>query len=129
MSDYIYYVNGEFVPAGAAAVGPQRPGPCAATAFDLLRTYGAVPFGLRAHLSGATFRRQIDLALPWTLDEIETIVRDTLAQNDATDVTVRIVVTGGASPNFITPQQHPSLIVALAPVKATRRARTNAAPA
>lgn len=120
MSDYIYYVNGEFVPAGAAAIGLNDLGLVRGYGvFDLLRTYGAAPFGLRAHLERLQrSARQIDLALPWTLDEIETIVRDTLAQNDATDVTVRIVVTGGASPNFITPQQQPSLIVMLAPVKA-----------
>jgi hypothetical protein len=38
---------------------------------------------------------QIDLALPWPLDEIEATVQATLAHNDPTDVTIRIIVTGG----------------------------------
>ena len=57
------------------------------------------------------------MALPGTLDEIEAVVWRTLAQNDATDVTVRIIVTGGVSPDFIKPAQQPSLIVMLASVK------------
>ena len=119
MSDYIYFINGEFVPAGAAGVGLNDLGLVRGYGvFDLLRTYGAAPFGLRAHLERLQrSAAQIDLALPWSLDEIEAIVHRTLAQNDPTDVTIRIVVTGGASSNFITPENRPSLIVMLAPVK------------
>ena len=119
MNDYLYYVNGEFVPAGAAAVALNDLGFVRGYGvFDLFRTYGTVPFGLRAHLERLQrSASQIDLTLPWTLDEIEAIVRRTLAHNDATDVTVRIIATGGASLNFITPAQQPSLIVMLASVK------------
>ena len=42
---------------------------------------------------------------------------ETLARNDATDVTVRIVVTGGPSANFITPGDRPGLLVMVAAVK------------
>lgn len=119
MSDYIYFINGEFVPAATAGVGLNDLGLVRGYGvFDLLRTYGTAPFGLRAHLERLQrSAAQIDLALPWSIDEIEAIVQRTLAQNDPTDVTIRIVVTGGASSNFITPENRPSLIVMLAPVK------------
>src|SRR5690606_5090042 len=120
MSDYIYYVNGEFVPAGAAAVGLNDLGLVRGYGvFDLLRTYGAAPFGLCAHLERLQrSARLFDHALQWSLAEIELCYCVTMAQKDAPDDTIRIVVTCGASPNFITPQQQPSLIVMLPPVKA-----------
>jgi branched-chain amino acid aminotransferase len=58
----------------------------------------------------------IDLDLPWSADEIEGIVHQTMARNDPTDVTIRIIATGGQSPNFMVPTERPSLAVMLAPV-------------
>jgi branched-chain amino acid aminotransferase len=119
MSDYIYYVNGEFIPASAAQIGLNDLGFVRGYGvFDVLRTYGATPFGLRAHLERLQrSAAQIDLPLPWSLVELESIVGETLARNDATDVSIRIVLTGGPSANFITPGDRPGLLVMLAAVK------------
>jgi branched-chain amino acid aminotransferase len=118
-SDYLYYVNGEFIPASQAAVGLNDLGLVRGYGvFEVLRTYGARPFGLRAHLDRLAYSAaQIELALPWSLDAIAAIVMETLARNAATDVTVRIIVTGGPSSSFLMPEDEPSLLVMLAPVK------------
>ncbi|HQY95161.1 aminotransferase class IV [Caldilinea sp.] len=117
--DYLYYVNGEFTPSSQAAIGLNDLGLVRGYGvFEVLRTYGPRPFGLRAHLERLQHSAmQIDLALPWPLDEIEATVQATLAHNDPTDVTIRIIVTGGASSNFLIPEDRPSLLVMLAPVK------------
>lgn len=119
MTDYIYYVNGEFVPAIAATIGVNDLGLVRGYGvFEVLRTYGITPFRLREHL--ARLQRsasQIDLALPWSSADLEQIVYATLAHNDPTDVTIRIIVTGGASAGFLMPDSAPSLLVMLAPVK------------
>ena len=117
--DYLYYVNGEFTPSSQAAIGLTDLGLVRGYGvFEVLRTYGPRPFGLRAHLERLQHSAmQIDLALPWSLDEIEATVQATLARNNPTDVTIRIIVTGGASSNFLLPEGRPSLLVMLAPVK------------
>lgn len=119
MTDYLYYVNGAFTPASQAAIGLNDLGLVRGYGvFEVLRTYGECPFGLRAHLDRLAYSAaQIELALPAPLPEIEAIVMETLARNAARDVTIRIIVTGGASSSFLMPEDHPTLLVMLAPVK------------
>ena len=105
MSEFVYYVNGIFTPASQAAVALNDLGLVRGYGvFDVLRTYGRAPFCLREHLERLQrSAAQIDLPLPWSLAELTAIVHATLARNEAVDVTVRIVVTGGASPGFLLP--------------------------
>lgn len=119
VDELIYYVNGEYVPAAEGVLPLSDLGIVRGYGvFDLLRTYGPVPFRLREHLLRLQSScRQIGLDLPWSLDELEAIVTETYARNDnLPDASIRIVVTGGVSANFMTPQQHPSLAVMITPV-------------
>jgi branched-chain amino acid aminotransferase len=85
--------------------------------FDLLRTYGQTPFTLREHIHRLeNSAQQIGLALPWSTEQLERIVLDTYAANEIDDAAIRIVVTGGPSDNFMTPQNRPSLVVMVNPV-------------
>lgn len=117
--EYLYYINGKFVPAGQAALRLDDLGLVRGYGvFELLRTYGVQPFGLQAHLERLQrSAAQVELTLPWSLADLEAIVRETLARNDPTDVTIRIIVTGGASSNFLMPEGRPSLLVMLAAIK------------
>ncbi|GIK73921.1 MAG: branched chain amino acid aminotransferase [Chloroflexota bacterium] len=117
--DYLYYVNGNFAPASQASLRLDDLGLVRGYGvFEVLRTYGVRPFGLRAHLERMQrSAAQIELDLPWSLAEIEAIVEETLARNDPTDVTIRIIATGGASSSFLMPEGRPSLLVMLAAVK------------
>ncbi|MFZ4849175.1 MAG: aminotransferase class IV [Caldilinea sp.] len=115
----IYYVNGRFLPAAQAALGVDDLGLVRGYGvFEVLRTYGVRPFGLRAHLERLQrSAAQIELALPGSLEEIGQIVEATLAQNDGCDVTARVIVTGGSSGTFLMPEDRPSLLVMVEPVR------------
>jgi branched-chain amino acid aminotransferase len=118
MSELTYYVNGEFVPATAATLPLNDLGIVRGYGvFDLLRTYGTTPFRLRDHIRRLeSSASQIALALPWSTEELEDVVLRTYARNPIPDASIRIVVTGGPSDNFITPQGKPSLAVMVHPV-------------
>ena len=118
MGELTYYVNGTFVPADEAALPLNDLGIVRGYGvFDLLRTYGTVPFRLRDHIHRLeSSASQIALALPWSTEELEDIVLQTYARNEIADASIRIVVTGGPSTNFMTPQGKPSLVVMVHPV-------------
>lgn len=120
MSELVYYVNGSFVPAEQAVLPLNDLGIVRGYAvFDLLRTYGRVPFRLTDHVarlqrSAAT----IGLDLPWRAPELEALIGATYARNpDVGDAALRIIVTGGPSADYMTPQQRPSLVVMVHPIK------------
>lgn len=121
MTPYTYYINGKFVPADEAAIPFSDTGFVRGYGvFDFLRTYGRAPFRLADHLrrlqASAT---AIDLPIPWSLEELEAIVYETLAHNpEAQDVSIRLVVTGGHSPGFLMPGGEPTLIVMIAGLNA-----------
>ena len=123
MTDFLYYINGAFVPAPEAAVAAGDLGLVRGYGvFDVLRTYQRVPFALRRHLERlARSAQQIDLPLPASLDELEALVHTTLAHNATVeptrDVTIRLIVTGGASAGFLLPDGAPSLLILVAPVR------------
>lgn len=86
--------------------------------FDFMRTYnGGQPFHIEAHVA-RLFRSAalIDLAMPWTPDEVIAITRETIARNDSPEFNVRIVVTGGDSPGFLMPEGRSRLLVMVTPV-------------
>ncbi len=119
-TDFVYYVNGEFVPAATAAFALNDLGIVRGYGvFDVLRTYGPVPFALRQHLERLQrSAAALELPLPWSLAQLEEIVHATLARNGHPhDVSVRLVLTGGVSSNFLMPEDNPSLAVILAPVR------------
>ena len=76
--------------------------------FDYLCTYRGQPFELRAHLERLErSASQIYLELPHSLDEMDDLVREALARNSdclKPEATIRLVVTGGPSPNHLTPK-------------------------
>lgn len=122
MSSYTYYVNGAFVNADEAGVSFHDLGFVRGYGvFDFLRTYGRAPFRLRAHLERLQrSAAAIDLPCPWSLDELERIVGETLARNpDVMDVSIRLVLTGGYSAGFLMPGDEPSLYVLVAPMNAS----------
>jgi branched-chain amino acid aminotransferase len=117
----IYYLNGQFVEAGAAALPLNDLGIVRGYGvFDLLRTYDGVPFKLHEHvLRLARSAQAIGLELPGSVAEIVAIAAETYRRNDLANATIRIIVTGGASDNFMTPQGCPTLAVLVEPVTPT----------
>ena len=68
-TDFVYYVNGEFVPAATASLALNDLGIVRGYGvFDVLRTYGPVPFALRQHLERLQrSAAALELPLPWSL--------------------------------------------------------------
>lgn len=109
----IYYIDGEFVPADQACIPVNDLAVLRGYGvFDFLRTYDGRPFHLDKHIHRLeASARRIRLDLPWTGQQIADVVVHTLEKNDHKESGIRIVVTGGASPDFLTPQGKPRLLV------------------
>ena len=119
----IYYVNGEYVDSASAALPVGDLGIVRGYGvFDLGRTYGRTPFRLHEHVERLMrSAAQIELAVPWSVEEIEAIALETLARNpDMLDVAIRIVVTGGESATHMMPEEKSSLFVMISPLNAAK---------
>jgi branched-chain amino acid aminotransferase len=108
-----YYVDGQFVPASEAVIPVDDLAIMRGFGvFDLLRTLNGKPLFLEEHITRLqTSARQIGMELPWTSQKLIDIVMQTLQRNSFEESNIRIVVTGGSSPDFITPQGKPRLLV------------------
>ena len=110
----IYYVDGDFVESDRAVIPVEDLailrglGVC-----DLMRTFNGVPYFLKEHLLRLeASARKIGLTLPWSGEEIKQVILKTLERNTGMgDANIRVVITGGSSPDFMTPQGTPRLIV------------------
>jgi branched-chain amino acid aminotransferase len=114
----IYYVDGKFVPDSEACypindLGLLRGFGC----FDFMRTYNGKVIFIKDHIQ-RLYRsaRQIGIELPFSETELIHLVEETLARNPPVESSIRILVTGGSSPDFITPQGRPRLAIMVAPL-------------
>jgi len=114
----VYYVDGSFVPAEQAVIPVDDLAVLRGFGvFDLVRTYHGKPFFLKEHLERLYHSAaEIGLHVPWSHSELYEIVLDTLAKNNYPESNIRIVVTGGSSPDFTTPQNKPRLLVLVSPM-------------
>jgi len=114
----VYYVDGKFVPAAEAVFPINDLGLLRGYGvFDFMRTYNGKVIFIEEHIERlARSAREIGLALPWPKAEIIRRVGETLQRNDPVESSVRILVTGGSSPDFITPQGKPRLAIMVAPL-------------
>ncbi len=114
----VYYVDGRFVPADQAMIPVDDLAVLRGIGvFDLLRTSGGRPVYLEEHVARLVeSARQIDLDIPWSMETICQVVRETLSKNQLDEASIRIVITGGSSPDFITPTGRPRLLVLVTPL-------------
>lgn len=119
----IYYIAGRFVPASQAALPLDDLALLRGYGvFDFIRTYGGRPFMLKEHiLRLEESARLIRLPLPWTWQEVSDIVHQTLEKNPAREANIRVIVTGGPSPDFLMPVGRPRLLVLVSPLKSYPR--------
>jgi branched-chain amino acid aminotransferase len=116
----IYYVDGKFVPSNKAVIPVddlsilRGYGVC-----DIIRTYKGCPYFLEDHiLRLENSAQRVGLSLPWSRAGLKEIILKTLTRNpDMEDANIRVVVTGGSSSDFFTPQENPRLIVMVTPIK------------
>ncbi len=87
--------------------------------FDYLRTYQGRPFHLWDHLQRLQYSaQQLGLNLPYTLEQIANIVSTVLELNGYEESSLKIIATGGVSPDQFTPQNPATLIVFAYPLTA-----------
>ena len=110
----IYYVDGNFVEADKAVIPVddlailRGLGVC-----DLMRTFNGVPYCLQEHITRLEISAEkIGLTLPWSDKNIKEIILETLERNCGMgDANIRVIITGGSSTDFMTPEGKPRLIV------------------
>jgi len=114
----VYYMDGEFVAEAEARVPVNdlallRGFGC----FDFMRTYGGKVLFLRDHVRRLLRSAgRLGIELPLGEAELTGLVEETLRRNPPGEASVRILVTGGPSPDFITPQGRPRLMILVAPL-------------
>ncbi|MES2121624.1 MAG: aminotransferase class IV [Chlamydiota bacterium] len=112
----MFYLNGEFVREEDAKISVLDLSVLRGFAvFDYLRTYRKKPFHLWEHLLRLAHScEEVGLEIPKSLDEIAGIVEELLARSDFDEASLKIVVTGGISPDQFTPQVEGSNLIAFA---------------
>jgi branched-chain amino acid aminotransferase len=114
----IYYIDGEFVEEDQAMVPAKDITVLRGYGvFDFLITYNKRPFRLETHVARLeNSAKEIGLTLNHSNSEICDIVNQTLEKNTHhTESNVRIVYTGGISPDGVTPQGNGMLMVMVTP--------------
>lgn len=119
MTNTTCYVNGNFVSLEDASLPVRDLSVLRGYGvFDFLRTYNGKPLHLRRNLERLqTSAQHVFLNMPWSTNELEKIVLDTLSRNTIPEASIRIVVTGGVAVDGITPPEIPSLLVLVTPVR------------
>jgi branched-chain amino acid aminotransferase len=114
----IYYVDGEYLPADKAKIPVDDLAIVRGIGvFDLLRTYNGKPYFLKEHVQRLYHSaRKINLVIPWSPEKIGRVVLETLNRNNLDEANARIIITGGSSPDFMTPKGKPRLIVIVTPL-------------
>jgi branched-chain amino acid aminotransferase len=86
--------------------------------FDYLRTYEKKPFHLREHLLRLKYSvEQLGLSLPEPLEKIEEIVLHLIQKSTCKEASIKILITGGLSPDQLLPDNQESLIILVYPHK------------
>lgn len=89
--------------------------------FEVMRTYGRVPFGMREHLERlARSCARMGFQMPCSIETVESEIAECIERSGEAECYVRVVVTRGRSPFHIDPRKarHPVRVViaaALAP--------------
>jgi branched-chain amino acid aminotransferase len=110
----IVYVDGKFLPWDKAVIPVDDLAVLRGYAVcDIMRTFRGTPYFLDEHIQRLMdSARKIGITLPWQAPDIKKIVSKVLDKNPGlSEVNIRIIITGGSSPDFFTPSQAPRLIV------------------
>jgi len=113
----IFYMDGEFVDSDKAVLSVNDMAILRGYGiFDFMRTYNKKPFHLRDHIKRlVNSGHHVGLEIPCSEEELFDIVMKTLDKNNYPESNVRIVFTGGISPDSVTPQGNGKLVVMITP--------------
>lgn len=111
----IYFLNGKFVTKSKASISLWDLGLLRGYGvFDFIVTYkGGKPFLLKKHLNRlAHSAKLIGLKIPWSLQELEKLVIETVSKNkNGKEKIIRVIITGGESIDGISLGTRPTLAI------------------
>lgn len=98
------YFNGKILPIDKVRISPQDLGILRGYGvFEFLRTYNGKPFLLDQHLQrffGSA--KSLSLKIKLTKSEISIIIKKLITKNQLVEANIKLVLTGGSSPDGIT---------------------------
>ncbi len=102
MKNYCY-LNGKIIPTDKASISVYDLGLLRGfSVFDFFRVYNGRPFLLKEHLARlVNSAKLLNLKAPLTSKQIAAVIKGLLRKNGLKEATVRIVLTGGKSPDGI----------------------------
>jgi len=114
----LWYIDGRWVHPNEATISINDVavlrGYCV---FESLRTYNRRPFHLHEHLQRLYRSAElIELALPYSYEDIARIIHDVIDHNTYQHAAIRIFVTGGESEDGLMPSGKPVLAVLITPL-------------
>ncbi len=115
-----FFVNGQYVKEDQAVIPVtdlsvlRGYGVC-----DIIRTFKGKPLFLQEHITRLKKSAlEIGLSIPWSEAQIVEYALETLNKNQFIgEVNIRIVITGGSSSDFFTPQGDPRLLILVTDLK------------
>lgn len=113
-----HFLNGKIVEEKDFLISPRDLGFARGYGvFDFFITYPSRrPFMLEKHIDRLfNSAKLIDLAMPWTKEEILQRVHETIEANGEGEKMIKVIVTGGVSTSLM-PQGNPTLIVMVDPL-------------
>ncbi|KAG6559004.1 D-alanine aminotransferase [Candidatus Rhabdochlamydia oedothoracis] len=119
MNQPIYYINGNYVPESEAKLSVFDLSILRGFGvFDYLRTYKKRLFHLWDHLERLSYSAEnLRLKIPCSLEEIAKIIDSLIALNHLEEAGIKILVTGGISPDQFTPQTASLIVLVFALTK------------
>lgn len=113
MESTFFFINGKFTFAKEASISPLDLGLTRGYGvFDFLRTYQGKPFHLEDHLERLRYSAsKLHLSIPHTNAEIAKIITELMQKNKFPETNIKIIVTGGESPDHIIPCGKDSFII------------------
>ncbi|GHO50053.1 aminotransferase class IV [Ktedonospora formicarum] len=113
-----WYVDGRWVHPGEATISINDVAVLRSyCVFESLRTYERRPFHLNEHLQRLYRSAElIELDIPYTREEIASVVHQAIERNAYTHASLRLLVTGGVSEDGVLPGGKPVLAVLVTPL-------------
>lgn len=85
--------------------------------FDFVRTYNRKPFHFREHVNRLQYSAAtVGIQLPHTAEELERIAEQLILRAPPGEMTLRLVLTGGVSPDGLTQTNTPTFALLTAPL-------------
>lgn len=116
MAEPIHYFNGKFVPKHQILFSIDDVGILRGYGiFDFFKAIGSVPLFIEDHLQRlANSADKMNLPLPLSIEEIESIVQELINRNNFEYSSIKIVVTGGETTDGFSPGK-PNIVILNSP--------------